>query len=203
MSLVWPQALPDPPPPVPLPSGHAALLSAMGPCPEPWHPHPGPSVLAFSSHLDTRLALAFPLGLFSKVTSSEGPPRTAVSKPAPCLPPLPRLLLLSSAWPPSPCLSVPCWSPASFSTLRVAEREGASALPPPPLPGAFAGGGCLHRSARLNRVPARLGLHQAHSLFKSHRESRVRHCPDSTGNPSRLQRPQPPAPVAQEARGPR
>lgn len=47
--------------------------------------------------------------------------------------------------------------PASFSILRVAKGKGASALPPPPLPGAFAGGGCLHRSDWPNRVPTRLG----------------------------------------------
>ena len=64
-----------------------------GPSRRPWDTahslstlHPVPLTLGLSAHLDTRLALAFPLGLSSKVTSSERPPRTAASKPAPLSP---------------------------------------------------------------------------------------------------------------------
>ena len=91
-----------------------AFSSPVGHSPQPQHPAPCALVLGLSTHLDTRLALAFPLGLSSKVTCSERPPRTAVSKPAPLSPhpffdfyffPTPGLLVLA-------CLSLagpPCF----------------------------------------------------------------------------------------------
>lgn len=136
--------------------------------------HPVSLALGLSSHLDTRLALAFPLGFSSKVTSSEKTPRTTVSKPAPLSPhpfsdfyffPVPGLLVLA-------CLSLagpPCFLLSSTSCRST--RVYASALPWPTLPGASAGGGCPHRSEWVKRVPTRLGPHQAPWLFKSRQES--------------------------------
>ena len=107
-----------------------------------------PLTLGLSAHLDTRLALAFPLGLSSKVTSSERPPRTAASKPAPLSPhpffdvyffPAPGLLVLACL-----CLAGPR---ASFSTPQAAGAQGCVCPALAPLPGAFVGGGCPHGSS--------------------------------------------------------